>query len=43
MFGCNHIEGDIRITVVEPVVASATIDHREDDHPETVYEASLEE
>ena len=32
----NHVEGDIGITVVDPVVASAPGDHGEDDHTETV-------
>ena len=39
----NHVEGDIEITVVDPVVAGAPGDHGEDDHPETVHEACLEE
>jgi hypothetical protein len=32
----NHVEGDIGITVVDPVAASAPGDHGEDDHAETV-------
>ena len=39
----NHVEGDIGITVVDPLVAGAPGDHGEDDHPETVHEACLEE
>jgi len=39
----NHVEGDIGITVIDPVVAGAPGDHGEDDHPETVHETCLEE
>jgi hypothetical protein len=35
----THVEGDIGITVVDPVVAGASGDHGKDDHPETVHEA----
>lgn len=39
----NHVQSDVRITVIDPVVASAPGDHGEDDHPESIHEACLEE
>lgn len=39
----NHVEGDIGIAVVDPLVAGVPGDHGEDDHAETVHEACLEE
>ena len=32
----NHVEGDIGITVVDPVAACAPGDDGKDDHPETL-------
>jgi pimeloyl-ACP methyl ester carboxylesterase len=39
----NHVEGDIGITVIDPVAAGAPGDHGEDDHAKTVHQARLEE
>jgi hypothetical protein len=38
----NHVEGNIGITVVDPIGSGSTCDHGENDHPKTVYESSLE-
>jgi hypothetical protein len=39
----NHVEGDVRVPVVNPVPTGASGDDWEDDHAETVHETGIQE